>query len=93
MGGMTYTVTARFPHDVLLDPFRVSTSYVGAKSQPQGNGSRLLESLFKWMYTSVPNPSMEMSRKSPPKYLAYYTHPVRSEKVGTGENPRVEMER
>jgi hypothetical protein len=30
--------------------------------------------LFRWMYTSVPYPSSEMSWRSPPKYLAYCMH-------------------
>lgn len=36
-----------------------------------GRGSRLLESLLRWMYTSVPYPSIDINLKSPPKYLAY----------------------
>lgn len=34
-------------------------------------GSDELESLFKCRYTSVPYPSMLISLRSPPKYLAY----------------------
>jgi hypothetical protein len=37
----------------------------------QGKGSLELDSLFKWIYTSVPKPSIEIKRRSPPKYLAY----------------------
>jgi hypothetical protein len=36
-----------------------------------GNGSRLLLSRFKCIYTSIPCPSIAISLRSLPKYLAY----------------------